>query len=177
MVECQLESIPIIRSFLWILTLWWYLEGARRAKWICVIKRVSTLAKIFGAVYGVEPREVLITLAKVFAAAYGIKPCVAEISSATIYGIKPCEPLRLRRKTIALPAAERIKPWEIVKVVIPSLTVSWRVAKPRGWCARNRVFKENALFMKGGICIGGSSSYWVDTKVIRSKEIPVLLSI
>ena len=83
-----LERTPIARTLFGSLIFRWNLKGGTGAKWISIIKwrECTAVAKIFGAVYGVEPRKLFSWWKASFIHAEGIKsrvivkmvPCFAE---------------------------------------------------------------------------------------------------
>lgn len=68
-----LERTPIVRTFFGSLIVWWNLKGATEAKWIWVIewRECTTMAKIFRAVYGVEPCKLFLWWKSTFSHAEG----------------------------------------------------------------------------------------------------------
>lgn len=68
-----LERTPIVRTFFGSLIVWWNLKGATEAKWIWVIewRECTTMAKIFRAVYGVEPCKLFLWWKPTFGHAEG----------------------------------------------------------------------------------------------------------
>jgi len=92
-----LERTPISRTLFGSSIFRWNLKGGTGAKWISIIKwrECTTVAKIFGTVYGVEPCKLFSWWKASFIHAEGIKspvivkmvPCFAEPWSKVVKNV------------------------------------------------------------------------------------------